>query len=64
MSLTSRHDPKIRNFIISLEMFKMTMNLYKMFFFHKINKNIQRKSGMKYLYIRAYSVTQAGFKTL
>ena len=39
---------KLCNSISSWEMVKTTIKLCKRFFFHKINKNMQRKPGMKY----------------
>ena len=32
--------------------------------FHEINKYMQRKPGIKSLYIRRYYVTHGGFRTL
>ena len=38
---------KLHNFISSWDIIKATIKLCKKFFFHKINKNMQRKPGMK-----------------
>ena len=41
-----------------------TVKLCKRFFFHKNNKNMQSKPGMKYFEHSRYDVTHAVFKTL